>query len=261
MRVVITGAAGNIGSQIVEELSRMHDLCLLDCRPMPRRKSVLADLAQEERTVALKRWFSRKSSPWRDSFQSADVVVHLAANRQSLAPWELVLPDNIQGTWNVIDTATKYRVPRVVFASSNWAVKFLEQRLAPACYLPDGPKIGSDAPPCPVNAYGLSKAFGELTGRMFVDEGRLDAFVAVRIGNYNPKPADDKTVRARWIGVEDIRSLFRRCVEADLKGFHVVYGVSAQTTAPYDLSYTCQLLSWSPQQLPEDQEVSQPETI
>ena len=249
MRVVITGAAGRIGSQVVEELSGMHDLCLLDCRPMPGRKSVPADLAQEERTGGWKRWFSRKSSRWREAFQAADVVVHLAANRQSLAPWEKVLPDNIQGTWNVIDTATKYRVPRVVFASSNWAVKSLEQRFAPACYLPDGPKIGSDAPPCPVNAYGLSKAFGELTGRMFVDEGRLDAFVAVRIGNYNPKPAGDEALRARWIGVEDIRSLFRRCVEADLKGFHVVYAVSAQKTAPYDLSHTCQALSWSPQQV------------
>jgi nucleoside-diphosphate-sugar epimerase len=41
MRVVITGAAGRIGSQVVEELSGMHDLCLLDCRPMPGRKSVL----------------------------------------------------------------------------------------------------------------------------------------------------------------------------------------------------------------------------
>jgi uronate dehydrogenase len=258
---VITGAAGRIGGQLVEELSKRHDLCLLDCRPMPGRKSVPADLAQEERTRGWKRWFSKKSSRWRKSFWSADVVVHLAANRQSLAPWEKVLPDNIQGTWNVIDTATKYRVPRVVFASSNWAVKSLERRLAPACYLPDGPKIGSDAPPCPVNAYGLSKAFGELTGRMFVDEGRLDAFVAVRIGNYNAKPADDEIVRARWIGVEDIRSLFRRCVEADLKGFHVVYGVSAQTTAPYDLSHTGKLLSWSPRQVPEDQEVSRPRRL
>jgi hypothetical protein len=152
------------------------------------------------------------------------------------------------------DTATKYRVQSGL-AGSNWAVKSLEQRFAPACYLPDGPKIGSDAPPCPVNAYGLSKAFGELTGRMFVDEGRLDAFVAVRIGNYNPKPADDEALRARWIGVEDIRSLFRRCVEADLKGFHVVYAVSAQKTAPCDLLAYTPSASWSPQQVLANREL------
>jgi hypothetical protein len=70
----------------------------------------------------------------------------------------------------------------------------------------------------------------------------------VRIGHYG---SDLPENRIRWIGTEDLRSLFRRCIEADIKGFHVVYGVSAQTTA-YDLSYTRQLLSWSPCQLPED---------
>jgi uronate dehydrogenase len=91
---------------------------------------------------------------------------------------------------------------------------------------------------------------GELTGRMFVDEGRLSSFIAVRIGYFNPKPPKDQLGRTRWIGSADMRSLFRRCVEADLHGFHVVYGVSAQATSPYDLSYTRQILSWEPKQLP-----------
>jgi hypothetical protein len=159
-----------------------------------------------------------------------------------------VVPNNIQGTWNVIQAAAEHRVRRVVFASSNWAVKALEQKLAPDCYGPDGPKIGSDTPPVPLTAYGLSKGFGELAGKMFVDEGKLESFVAIRIGNHNPTPSTDEIVRARWIGVEDTRSLFRRCVEADIKGFHVVYGVSAQDTVPYDLSHTRQLLSWLPHQ-------------
>jgi UDP-glucose 4-epimerase len=178
------------------------------------------------------------------------VVIHLAANMQSLAPWDKVLPNNIQATWNVLEAAANHRVGRVVFASSNWAVKALEQQLAPACYLPSGPKIGSDAPPCPLNAYGLSKAFGEITGRMFVDEQKLQSFIAIRIGNFNPAPSEDEVVRTRWIGVKDMRSLLRRCVEAEFSGFHVVYGVSAQPTAPYDLSHTRGLLGWQPKQMP-----------
>ena len=110
-------------------------------------------------------------------------------------------------------------------------------------------KLIPETSPVSLTTYGLSKAFGEVAGRMFVDEGKLDSFVAVRIGNYTPTPSTDKIVRARWIGVEDIRSLFRRCVEAELTGFHVVYAVSAQKTAPYDLSHTRQALSWSPQQV------------
>jgi nucleoside-diphosphate-sugar epimerase len=249
MRVVITGAAGRIGTQIVEELSPSHELRLIDLRPMERRRSIIADLSRHPVRNGWRKWFRPKS--WSDAFEGADVVVHLAANIQSLAPWEKVLPDNIQATWNVITAAAKHRVPRVVFASSNWAVKALERKLAPDCYLPNGAKIGSDAPPSPITAYGLSKAFGEQAGRMFVDEKKLQSFVAVRIGYYdpNPPPRDDE-LRSRWIGADDIRSLFRRCVEAEFAGFHVVYGVSAQPTVPYDLLHTRRLLSWAPQQLP-----------
>jgi uronate dehydrogenase len=245
MRIVITGAAGNIGTAAVEELSRSHDLRLIDIRQVEGAGSLVADLSIVPSDTAL-----GGGDRWSSAFENAQVVVHLSANPQSAAPWEKVLPDNIQATWNILETAANHGVPRVVFASSNWAVKALEQRLAPACYLPGGPKIGSAAAPCPLTAYGLSKAFGEITGRMFVDEQKLQSFIAVRIGNFNPAPSEDEVVRTRWIGVKDMRSLLRRCVEAEFSGFHVVYGVSAQPIAPYDLTHTRDLLGWQPEQIP-----------
>lgn len=247
MRVVITGAAGRIGSQLVEELSRSHELCLIDIRPISGRRSIIDDLSVPP--GGWRSWLKPKSTHWSEAFKGAQVVVHLAADIDPKAPWESVLPNNIQGTWNVIHAAAEHGVRRIVFASSNWAVKALEEKLAPACYRPEGQKIDSETPPFPLTAYGLSKSFGELVGRMFIDEGKLETFVAVRIGNYGPSPPNDEMVRVRWIGTDDIRSLFRRCVEADLKGFHVVYGVSAQKTAPYDLSHTREALSWSPRQV------------
>jgi nucleoside-diphosphate-sugar epimerase len=251
VRIVITGAAGNIGSQLIEELSPSHELRLIDLRPVNGRSSIVADLSRYPVLGGWRGWFRAKPFRWSEAFKGAEVVVHLAANIEPWAPWEKVLPDNIQGTWNVIESAAKYRVSRVVFASSNWAVKALEKKLAPDCYLPNGAKIGSDAPPSPITAYGLSKALGELAGRMFVDEKKLQSFVAVRIGHYDSTPsADDEELRTRWIGSNDIRSLLRRCVEAEFGGFHVVYGVSAQPTVPYDLSHTRRLLSWEPRQLP-----------
>jgi uronate dehydrogenase len=137
-----------------------------------------------------------------------------------------------------------------VYASSNWAVKALEQDLAPGCYTPEGSKIDSDAAPRPMAAYGMSKAMGEIMGRTLVDEGRLKSFVAARIGVYQPLPPEDRVKRHRWIGRQDLRSLLRRCVEAEFEGYHVVYGVSAQPEAPYDLSHTRSLLSWTPQERP-----------
>jgi len=252
MRVVITGAAGQIGSHLVEELSCDHELCLIDRCFVPGRRSIVGNLAR--RSGAL-RWFRRESYRWSDAFAGAQVVVHLAADAALSAPWESILPNNIQATFNVLQAASDHGVQRVVFASSNWAVRAFEQKLAPDCYRMDGPKIDSGTAPFPLKAYGLSKGFGEIAGRMFVDEGRLKSFIAVRIGSFSAKPRMDERLRNLWIGAEDIRTLFRRCVEAEFEGFHIVYGVSAQRTVPYDLTHTRELLSWFPRQLPDDQAV------
>jgi nucleoside-diphosphate-sugar epimerase len=250
MRIVITGAAGKIGRQIAEEMSETHDLCLIDRRPVSGRASIVADLRRPPSNAGWKNWFNVRRSRWSRVFENAGVVIHLAANPQVQAAWSDVLHDNIETTWHVLEAAATYKVPRVVFASSNWAVKAFENKLSPACYQPGGPKIPSEIPPYPSQPYGLSKAFGELAGRMFVEEGKLDSFIAVRIGNYGKTPSREQSAAARWIDPDDIRSLFRRCAEANIKGFHVVYGVSGQNTSPYDLSHTCQLLSWKPGQVP-----------
>ena len=187
MRVVMTGAAGQIGRQLIGELSDRHELRLIDRVPVPQRKSVVADLAKKKIKV-----FSGRTSRGFAAeallislFKGADVVIHLAADVRNYASWECVLRDNIQVTWNVIQAAVKYRVPRVVFTSSNWAVKALERQIAPGCYALDGPKIGSDILPCPLSPYGFSKASGELMGRMFVEQQELASFIAVRIGNFH----------------------------------------------------------------------------
>jgi nucleoside-diphosphate-sugar epimerase len=233
MRVLVTGAAGQIGRELVAELDRSHDLRLVDRRGDDPR-TIIVDLGRPLDS---------------EIFRGVDVVIHLAADPDEHAAWASVIDNNVQATWNVLEAAAEQSVSGVVFASSNWAVKALERELAPACYRPDGPKIGSDAAPRPLYPYGISKALGEIAGRSFVDERRLRAFVAVRIGAYGPGPAAPEN-DPLWIGAADLRSLFRRCVEAELRGFHVVYGVSAQPTAPYDLSYTRELLGWRPRELP-----------
>jgi nucleoside-diphosphate-sugar epimerase len=248
MRVVITGAAGRIGALMVEELTPEHELLLIDRVRVPQRKSIVADLTANQSGAFGGSWWRFRRS-WIRSFEGADVVLHLAADVRHDAPWKSVLRDNIEATWNVIQVAARYHVPRVIFASSNWAVRGLEQALAPACYQPGGPKIGSAHSPQPVGPYGISKALGELAGRMFVDEGQLRLFIAVRIGHYAPEPnRSDERLRALWIGSHDIRAVLRRCVESTREGFHVVYGVSAQPTAPYDLTHTRDFLSWEPHQ-------------
>jgi NAD+ dependent glucose-6-phosphate dehydrogenase len=250
-RALITGAAGRIGREIVDELSGSYELSLIDRRAVPDRASIVADLAKHNGRARVSPWSWTVPRRWRDAFEGVDVVIHLAEHPDNQASWQRVLRNNLPATWNVLQACAQYRVRRVVYASSNWAVRTLELALAPACYRPDGPKIGSDAQPRPKNPYGMAKACGEMIGRMLVDEQQLRSFVAVRIGWYHPgSPPTDESYRQLGVSAQDLRSLFRRCVEAELEGFHVVYGVSAQEAAPYDLSYTQRLLSWKPQRLP-----------
>ena len=82
---------------------------------------------------------------------------------------------------------------------------------------------------------------------MFVEQQELASFIAVRIGSFHLRAPKNKDLRL-WIGPRDLCSLMRRCVEVKAKGFHIVYGVSAQPMTPYDLSYTTRLLSWKPEQ-------------
>lgn len=248
MKIVITGAAGGIGAQMLDELAQAHELCLIDRVKIRDRKTLTYDLAKIRVWRSRLEWCGVYTSGLTKAFRSADVVLHLAAESLPQAPWSRILRDNIQATQHVLETAAMHRVPRVVYASSNWAVKALERELAPACYLADGPKIGSDIPPRPLTAYGMSKALGEIAGKMFIDQNLLESFVAVRIGHYSHDPLVKGPSRDLWIGADDLRSLLRRCVEAEFTGYHVIYGVSAQRRSPYDLSYTRSFLQWHPRQ-------------
>ncbi len=88
MRVVVTGAAGQIGTEVVKELSQSHQLCLIDLRRVNGQDSIVADLARRPVTARFWRWLKPRSARWSDALKGAQVVVHLAANIDPAAPWE-----------------------------------------------------------------------------------------------------------------------------------------------------------------------------
>lgn len=249
MHIVITGAAGVIGKEIVRGFAGLHDVCLIDCKPSHGNSLIICDLSNYNGNDNINNLSESGIAKLRDVFKEANVIIHLAEDSSPRATWQRVLHNSIQSTWNVLQIAVENKISRVIYASSNWAVKARELELAPDCYKPNGPKIGSEAPPHPKTPYGIAKACGEITGRMLAEEGKLESFVAVRIGWYSNTPIDNDQYRQLRIGKQDLCGLFRSCVEAKFNGFHVVYGVSAQEISPYDLSYTTRLLSWKPQEL------------
>jgi uronate dehydrogenase len=157
----------------------------------------------------------------------------------------VVFRDNVQATLNVLDAAARHGSRRVILASScMWALG-LEEETAPGWV---GPRITAAAQPRPRTKYGLSKAWGELAGRMFVDVGRLPSVVVVRIGTFSAEKPTDERQRRLWVRPADARTLFRRCVEAEFEGFHVVYALSREAAEWFDFSSARELLGWKPEE-------------
>jgi hypothetical protein len=230
------------------ELADSHELVLLDRKAPKARKWICADIT--------KRGPRRRYRPasavfsWEHHLDGADAVLHLAGNPSPRASLPNALRANVEGTWNVLEAASRQGVSRVVYASSNWVVRREIQAAHARDSFPLPPPVGTS----PDTAYGLSKAAAELAGRMAVEGGKIDCFVAARIGRVELRPVATERLSIEdriIIGRTDLRMLLRLCLERPLHGFHLVYGVSPVPGAAFDLDSTRRLLDWSPVDIPE----------
>src|SRR5438874_5219572 len=127
MRVLVTGAAGFIGSHLAERLlAEGHDVLGLDAFD-----SFLYDAARKEANAARLRGrpgFSLVRGDILDGpllcelARGADLVVHLAALagvRPSLAEPARYVRTNVEGTVQVLEACRQAGVRRLVFASSS----------------------------------------------------------------------------------------------------------------------------------------------
>ncbi len=212
-RLLITGAAGAIGSCLREGLRpRVDDLVLTDAQmlePTAEERFVQADLADRDAVLR--------------AAEGVDAVIHLGAIPTEASFDELVGP-NLIGTFNVFEAARRVGATRVVYASSNHATGFypVQQRLA-------GPER-----PRPDSLYGVTKAYGEALGSLYVDKFGLDV-ICIRIGSFAHRPREVREL-ATWLSRADAVRLFAACLSAPPVGFRVVYGASANTRLHWDLS-------------------------
>jgi uronate dehydrogenase len=166
-RILITGAAGNIGKTLREGLrGRYPVLRLSDIAPMdaggPGEEIAPADLTNFGEVEA--------------AMQGVDCVVHLGGISVE-DTWEKILPNSIAGTWNVFEAARRHGCLRVVYASSHHAVGYYRR----------GRFIDATVPPRPDGPYGVSKVFGEAVGRMFADKHGMTV-ACLRIGAFQQRP-------------------------------------------------------------------------
>ncbi len=211
-KIVLTGAAGRLGSYLREPLTKMADhLVSSDIKPdigklYPGETYMSADLTKLDDMIAL--------------LKGADMVVHFGAIGDE-APFDQILSSNIIGAYNVWEAASQNKLRRVVYASSIHAVGMY----------PKNQFIGTDVPHRPDSFYGLAKCFAEDLGSLYWDKRQLES-VCLRILSC----ANMGNARAvgSWLSYNDMVHLVQRAIDTPIAGFSIIYGVSNNDRAPVD---------------------------
>jgi nucleoside-diphosphate-sugar epimerase len=156
MRYVVTGGAGFIGSNTVDELVRRGEsVVVLDDLSSGKEEN----LAEIRSKISFIKGSITDLEAVRKAMQSADYVLHLAARtsvpRSVKDPLE-TNKINVEGTLNVLVAARDAKVKRVVFAASSSA--YGETATLP--------KVETMQPQ-PISPYGVAKYAGELYAQTF----------------------------------------------------------------------------------------------
>ena len=222
-KVLITGAAGDVGGHLRRELAGRYALRLSDIRP-------LANLSPGEEFIR------GDCASLRDMLRATrgvEAIVHLGGFSVE-GPWEVILRANIVGTYQVFEAARRNGVRRIVFATSNHAVGFYDR----------DETIDHRVYPKPDSRYGVSKVFGEALGSLYADKYGMEV-VCVRIGNVNPRPMDKRRL-AIWLSPRDLAQLVSIAIDKPGIRFEIVYGISANRRSWYD-NANAERLGYRPQ--------------
>jgi uronate dehydrogenase len=228
-RVLITGAAGDIGSRLRVLLKPVYRQLVLSDRVRP------PDLEADENFVATD---LADAAAVEGLCRGIDGIVHLGG-KSIEGTWEEILQSNIVGAYNLFEGARKAGVKRIVFASSNHAVGFY----------PRTTTIPPDVIPRPDSRYGLSKVFGEGLGALYAMKHGIGV-TSLRIGNVADAPVDARRL-AIWLSPEDLVRLIRIGLERPGIVYEVMYGVSDNARSWYDNSHAYEL-GYAPQSRSED---------
>jgi uronate dehydrogenase len=202
--VLITGASGALGRQLTAWFGKLGwPLRLTDIVPFPGEVPKSATFTRADLNNGL------------DILRLAEgcgMILHLGGCSVE-RPFEEVIGPNIRGLFHIYEAARRENA-RVLFASSNHAIGFHE-RAEP---------LDADCQLLPDGYYGLSKAYGELMGRMYWFKHGVES-VSVRIGSCFPEPTEQRML-STWLSYPDFCRLCERATLAENTGCLVLWGAS-----------------------------------
>jgi UDP-glucuronate 4-epimerase len=226
VRILVTGAAGFIGSSLAESLiAQGHAVCGLDnfdefYDPAIKRRNVRGLLASDRFTLV--EADIRNAEAVEEAFDRAhpEAVIHLAARagvRPSLENAPLYVDVNLCGSTILFEASVRHRVGRFLFASSS---SVYGER-------PARPFTEDDPVDTPVSPYAATKRAGEILAWTYAHLYRLPIHCLRFFTVYGPRQRPEMAIHAFARAIEEDREL-------------VVYG---DGSAQRDFTYISDIVS------------------
>jgi len=171
-KILITGAAGFIGSHLLRHLENLgHEVVGIDNLSHPCGQDVLISYADVR--------YEKMLEPY---FINCDVVFHLAAQisvDKSISNPEETIATNILGTQNVLELARKYKV-KVIFASSSEVYGSSQVK-----YMSESHPLDAQSP------YGASKIAGDRLCHAYNETYNMGIAIVRNFNTFGEYQADD----------------------------------------------------------------------
>jgi nucleoside-diphosphate-sugar epimerase len=238
MRILVTGAAGTLGSAVAAHLRslghsvRAHDLVPVD--PAQADEVVIGDLRDPEHVRSL--------------VDGMAGVVHAAAIPSPRPDEQAVFTNNVMSAYQVLDAAGRGGVPRIVYISSLSALGFAYSSHGAA---PESVPVTETHPSVAEDVYGLSKYLGEQIARTtalrwggsvvslrFPFLGSGDRLLG-HLARVHERPGDDRGGLWAWLDTRDAARAIEAALTRPLSGHQLINVVAPDTTA---LESTAELL-------------------
>ncbi len=234
-KILLTGAAGRIGTFLTDQWKERYELHLTDMREPTETHGfpfTQVNIADYDALYKL--------------CEGVDTVVHMGADPSMDASWESLLPNNVIGTYNAFEAAHQAGCRRIIYASSVNAV----------LGYPTDVQVHTEMPVYPINLYGATKCWGEAVARYYSQTHGLSS-ICLRFGAVSQRPNNDQhadryAIDHDYIDIiltmEDLTDLVTKSIEApDEIDFGIYHGVSDNRWKRLDITTARDEIGYKPQ--------------
>lgn len=228
-RILITGPAGRVGTQIVPLLREHFALRLFDSRPLVAGGDDEVIVGDIQDFQALRR-----------ACEGVPAMIHLAAISDEADFHTQLLPVNVAGTYNAFEAARQAGVKKVIYASTGQTILNYGRET----------NVTVEMPVRPSTVYACTKVFGEALARWYSETHGM-SMLCIRLCYF--RAYDDPLLRMPghgvqydWCSPRDLTQLLVKCIQSDLP-FGIFFGISNNTKGHWDLSNAREQLGYDPQ--------------